>query len=100
MFCSHRSLHRQKMARGAIAPPVKALFFFLFFSEILIVAIRYVKDEKTKDCSLYRHDNNDLILIGWWPKTLFNNTFDHATKFVWAAEIFYPKSETSPAMGS
>jgi Neprosin len=39
-------------------------------------------------------------LIGWWPKTLFNNTFSYATKIAWAGSVLYPKNETSPPMGS
>ena len=39
-------------------------------------------------------------MIGWWPKALFNNTFDYATKIVWTGGITYHKNETSPAMGS
>jgi Neprosin len=49
---------------------------------------------------LYCDDNGHPILIGWWPKTLFNNTFDYATKIAWAAGVFYLKNETSPPMGS
>jgi Neprosin len=39
-------------------------------------------------------------LIGWWPKTLFNNTFSYATKIAWAGSVLYPKNEMSPPMGS
>ncbi|XP_078169458.1 protein neprosin-like [Carex rostrata] len=57
-------------------------------------------DRKTQDWSLYRDDDDNPILIGWWPKTLFNNTFDYATTIVWAGGVLYPKNETSPPMGS
>ncbi|KAF3331181.1 hypothetical protein FCM35_KLT04535 [Carex littledalei] len=64
------------------------------------VTLTIKKDLKTEDWSLYRDDNSEPILIGWWPKALFNNTFDYATKIMWAAGVHYPKNETSPPMGS
>ncbi|KAJ3707304.1 hypothetical protein LUZ61_011009 [Rhynchospora tenuis] len=80
---------------GAIPQPLST-----YNGEDHFVTLSIKKDEETLDWSLYQDDNNNPILIGWWPKTLFNNTFDSATKIAWLGSVFYPKNETSPPMGS
>ncbi|KAJ4758836.1 NEP-interacting protein (DUF239) [Rhynchospora pubera] len=70
-----------------------------FDGEDHFITLSIKKDEKTQDWSLYRHDGN-AVLIGWWPKSLFNNTFDMATRVIWQGGVLYPKNETSPPMGS
>ncbi|KAJ3707303.1 hypothetical protein LUZ61_011008 [Rhynchospora tenuis] len=84
---------------GAPVPGGKVGPLSTFDGEDHFTTLSIKKDEKTQDWSLYR-DDNDLMLIGWWPKTLFNNTFDYATRVMWLGGVFYPRNETSPPMGS
>ncbi|KAJ4811278.1 NEP-interacting protein (DUF239) [Rhynchospora pubera] len=85
---------------GAPVPGGKVEPLSTFDGEDRFVTLSIKKDEKTQDWSLYRDDDNKPILIGWWPKTLFNNTFDSATRVMWEGGVLYPKNETSPPMGS
>ncbi|KAJ4799666.1 NEP-interacting protein (DUF239) [Rhynchospora pubera] len=85
---------------GAPVPGRKVEPLSTYNGEDHFLTLSIKKDKKTQDWSLYREDNSNQILIGWWPKSLFNNSFDHATKIAWAGGVLYPKNETSPPMGS
>ncbi|KAF3339708.1 hypothetical protein FCM35_KLT15479 [Carex littledalei] len=85
---------------GAPVPGGKVAPLSTFNGKDYFVTLSIKKDEKTQDWSLYRDDNNNPILIGWWPKALFNKTFDYATKIIWAGGVMYHQNETSPSMGS
>ncbi|KAJ4758835.1 NEP-interacting protein (DUF239) [Rhynchospora pubera] len=80
---------------GAIPRPLST-----YNGEDYFITLSIKKDEKTLDWSLYQDDNGNPILIGWWPKTLFDNTFDYATIIAWVGNVFYPSNERSPPMGS
>ncbi|XP_078163501.1 protein neprosin-like [Carex rostrata] len=85
---------------GAPVPGEKVSPLSTFNGKDYFITLSIKKDEKTQDWSLYRDDNSNQILIGWWPKSLFNNTFDYATTIAWAGSVMYRKNETSPRMGS
>ncbi|KAJ3696140.1 hypothetical protein LUZ60_001517 [Juncus effusus] len=83
----------------ALAPP-----FSTYQGEQKYITLRIKKDEKTGDWSLYREDQGGPIggttLLGWWPKTLFEDLQYLTTQIEWKGEVSYHSNEKSPPMGS